>query len=494
MSLTENRWFRLVKQHIDSMLEFGRGPESPLFGGVIDIGSRRASVAMTPIPPGIRVTDYNWCGNNLMHDIPLLEVMIALTRLTGDASYERAVDEMLAFYVVNCPSPETGLFPWGEHGQWSFIDRGPVPCTFTAGMKAWHETKAIVHDHLRFAPGWFWEKMWAASPEAVVKFAKGLNGHVVDIKTYEHNRHAVLQGPWWRDPHHPTLDKGADFARHAGFFIFDCLFAYRKSGEESLLEWARGKMKWHLTHRHPNGLIRGTVRTADYENIGQHDSLALSVADAADVLGRETPEGKEFAAYAEELFDARRRACQGLAPRLPDCPNDPRLWLNGYTRKNKLPERELDQANLLRLVFDRAGIKWYADQLAELGQWHLQNLPSPPANVPLMPRAFHQHIEMFLLSHQMTGKAELLAAADQLANDAEKKLWTGAMLRGISNINYYGSGTNYEFFCDEWATDASTDGLYHSVTGTPLLVRTLLQLALVQEGQRDVLGPDPHRR
>jgi hypothetical protein len=68
------------------------------------------------------------------------------------------------------------------------------------------------------------------------------------------------------------------------------------------------------------------------------------------------------------------------------------------------------------------------------------------------------------------------------------------MLRGISDITFYGSGTNYEFFCDPWATDATTAGLYHSISGTPLFVRTLLQLAMAQEGQPDLLGIDPHRR
>src|SRR5262249_37166452 len=163
------------------------------------------------------------------------------------------------------------------HAQWSFADRGILPCGFTDGMHTFRTMGSIVHDHLRFAPLWFWERMWAAGSDAVVKFAKGLNGHIVDVKTFEHNRHAALAGPWWRDPHNPTFDKGADFARHSGFFIFDCAFAYKRSGDRSLLDWARGKLQWHLNSRHPNGLIRGCVRTPEYETVGQHDSLALSV-------------------------------------------------------------------------------------------------------------------------------------------------------------------------------------------------------------------------
>jgi hypothetical protein len=494
MSLTDNHWFKLVRGHIDSMLEFGRGSGTPLFGGVIDIGKRRVSVALTPPPPGIRISDFNWCGNNLMHDIPLLEVMIALTKLTGDARYDQAVDEMCAWYASNCPHPQTGLFPWGEHAQWSFADQGILPCSFTNGMASYRKDGSIIHDHLRFAPGWFWERLWKAKPQVVVNFAKGLNGHIVDVKTFEHNRHAVVAGPWWRDPNNPTFDKGADFARHSGFFIFDTLFAFKHSGDRSLLDWARRKLAWHLTNRHPNGLIRGCVRTADYEGVGQHDALALCVADAADMLGRETTEGREFAQHADDLFDARRRFYAGKSPNLPTAANDPRLWLCGYTRKNLLPEKTMDAGNILADMFKRTGIPWYGDQLAAVGRWLVQNLPDPPENVPLMPRAFYQHTELMLLAHQLTGDRQLLDRADRVAASAEKRLWAGEMFKGVSDLTFYGSGTNYEFYCDPWATHPSASVLYHSITGTPSLVRTLLQLALVQEGQLDVLGIDAHRR
>lgn len=494
MPLADNRWFSLVRTHIDSMLEFGRGPDSPLFGGVIDLGKRRAQVAWAPPPPGIRVTDYNWCGNNLMHDIPLLEVMLALGRLTGEARYERAVDEMFAYYGKHCPGPESGLFPWGEHAQWSFADRGILPCTFLDGLHSFRKDGSITHDHLRFAPEWFWDRMWAHHPDAVVRFAKGLNNHIVDVKTFEHNRHGILAGKWWRDPHKPTFDQGKDFARHSGFFIFDCLYAYKRGGDRSLLDWARKKLDWHLRNRLPNGLVRGPIRSKAYEEMGQHDSLALCVADAADVLGRETPEGRAFAADADELFDARRKTLQGRPPVLPDCAGDPRLWLNGYSRRHLLPEFQFSQGNILRAVHERTGIPWYADQLAAQGRWCAEHLPEPPPGVMLMPRAFHQHLELFLWAHLQTEDRSLLDAAERVANQAAERLWAGCMMLGISDMRLYGSGVNYEFFCDPWATDASTPGLYHSITGTPLLLRTLLQLALIQEGQPNVLGPDPHRR
>jgi hypothetical protein len=494
MSLADNRWFRRVRAHLDAMLEYGKGPDSPLFAGVVDLGRRRAQVAWAPPPPGIRVSDYNWCGNNLMHDVPLLETMLALTRLTGDARYERAVDAMFAYYGKHCPEPTNGLFPWGEHAQWSFCDREILPCSFMEGLRAFRAEGHVIHDHLRFAPAWFWDRMWAHHPQAVVKFAKGLDGHVVDAKTFEHNRHAALRGKWWRDPHKPDFDQGHDFARHSGFYVFDCLYAFKRSGDRGLLEWARRKLDWHLGNRFPNGLVRGCVRSPGYEKVGQHDALALCVADAADLLGRETPEGRAFGADADELFDARRRTCKGRATELPDCPGDPRLWLNGYTRRHLLPESRIAQGNILRDVHARTGIPWYAEQLVALGRWLAQHLPDPPPDVMLLPRAFQQHLEMLLWAHLESGERPLLEAAERVAGRAEERLWAGEMFLGTSNQRFYGSGTNYEFFSDPWATDASSPGFYHGITGTPLLVRTLLQLALVQEGQPDFLGPDPHRR
>ena len=494
MSLSDNPWFQIVKTHIDSMLEFGRGPDSPLFGGVVDAGLRQVLTCLSIPPSGVRISDYNWGGNNLMHDIPLLEVMIALTQLTGDGKYEQAVDEMFSFYAANCPHKETGLFPWGEHAQWSFADRDILPCSFLDGLKQWRETGSIIHDHLRFAPGWFWERMWKAGPDAVVKFAKGLNGHIVDVKTFEHNRHAALAGPWWRDPHKPDFDQGKDFARHAGFFIFDCLFAFKRSGDRSLYEWSQRKLEWHMQNRLPNGIIRGPIRSKAYEMEGQHDSFALSLMDSVDVLGRDTAEGQYFLSRAEDLFESRRRQRTGQNPVLPECPKDPRLWLCGYSRKHLLPEKELEPANVLKWVYDRTGIQWYADQLVENAGWMARNLSEPPKNVPLMPRGAQHHIELMLLGHDVSSDASLLQAAERVAQQAIERFWTGTLVRGMSDVTFYGRGTNYEFFCDPWATDAPTPGLYHSVSGAPLFVRTLLQLALKQEKQKDILGPDPHRR
>ena len=170
MPLHDNPFFQAVQQHADQMLSIGRGPgddpPGPLFAGVIDAGARNIGVAMMVPPPGIRIADFNWCGNNLMHDVPFLETLRALSNLTGDPRYGGAVDEVFSFYGKHCPHPETGLFPWGEHAQWSFPDRAILPCSFTDGVHGFLTDDYVIHAHLRFAPGWFWDSSMNHSSNA----------------------------------------------------------------------------------------------------------------------------------------------------------------------------------------------------------------------------------------------------------------------------------------------------------------------------------------
>ena len=121
MTLKHHPTFQLVERFVNRILDVGRGEVDgepcPLFAGVVDVDTGRVLTAMTAAPPAIRVADFNWCGNNMMHDILLLEVLDALTPLTGDARYAQATDDALRYYANHCPHPETGLFPWGEHAQ-----------------------------------------------------------------------------------------------------------------------------------------------------------------------------------------------------------------------------------------------------------------------------------------------------------------------------------------------------------------------------------------
>lgn len=489
MSVQANRFFIAVKTHADSMLAFGRDPveedPSPLFAGVVNPVAKKALTNYVISPPGIRVTDYNWCGNNLMHDIPFLETLSALSRLISDHRYEQAVEDVFSFYGKYCPHPETGLFPWGEHLQWSFEDRKPMPCGLTRGFKYVHDEHYLIHDHLHFAPVWFWERMWARHPAAVVRFAHGLNFHIMNPETFEHNRHAPFAGHHWNEM--PYQGIGKDFARHAGFFIFDCCFAYRKSGDVSLLDWSRRKRDWHLGRRLPNGLVRACIRTKTENEEGQHDQLALALWDASLVLGQETPEGREFGDQARELFDAKARwLAESSPPSFPEPGED--LWMAGYMRKSRAG---YGSGNILMYYY--GGLQVVADRTVEKARWTARHLPPPPAGIPVMARVFNAAIDLQLTAFDLTGDASFLGEAARFGDLALKELFHADMLLGASHMKIFQTGQNSEYHVDPCAHPA-IPGLYYSVSGTPILTRTLLRLALKLEGMEDLLGVDTYSR
>ncbi|MFW6038921.1 MAG: hypothetical protein ACOC9P_00410 [bacterium] len=495
-TLNTHPMFELVQRFADRMLAVGRGhvndEQSPLFAGVIDVGTAQPQTAMTAPPPGIRVGDFNWCGNNMMHDVPLLEILNTLTQLTDDDQYAQAADDALAYYGKHCPHPESGLFPWGEHAQWSFADRKPLPCSFTHGLAHFLENNYMIHDHLRFAPGWFWEGIWKHTPDAVVNFARGLDHHIVNRKTHEHNRHGAMTSKWWRDPDNPDNGPGKDFARHSGFFIYDCLFAYAKSGKRDLLDWARRRLKWHYDQRLDNGLVRGCVRTPAYQQENQHDSLALCVDDAAKLLEADEA-GVKFAAYARELFDtcATVRPTQPLpTPDKSGEPKDPRIWLDGYMAK---PPFKLVPANAYHDIHTRTGIQWYADAVVETSAWLAAHLPDPPAGVPVLARRFRLFMEIGLSAYAISGDRAHLQFARRIAELAERDLWRNDLLLGHSNQCWVWRTSNGEYHQNPW-TEPNTPGFYHSVTGTASLARCILRLALFDQEHEDVLGIDPHWR
>jgi hypothetical protein len=474
------------------MLSFGRGivdgRQCPLFAGIVDPVGKRPINSMTPVPPGIRVGDFNWCGNNLLHDLPFLEALGVLTAVTGDPQYTQAFSDICAFYPTNCADPVTGLFPWGEHAQWSFSDRAALPCSFHDGLKQFLKDGYIIHEHHQFAPAWFWEPMYRHNPQAVVKFARGLNNHITHPKTFEHNRHAPLNGKEWRDLEEPdTVGKGKDFARHSGFYIFDCLFAYSKTGDTGLLEWARRKAHYHLARRLPNGIVRGCERSKEFNSEGQHDAFALCLSDAAGMLG-DTNVGREFASYAAELFEARR----AVGPSTPAPAGDVNgsVWVDGYFRKPAIP---LPWGNVTHDVYARTGIQSYADLLIQSGDWMVKHLPDPPPGIPVLARRFRFMIDLALSAYAVSGNPGHLAMAEKIGHWALKDLFHSGLIIGISNMKLMWFNANGEYHVDPWSTP-NTPGFYYSCTGTPALVRTLLKLGLILKGKPEFLGIDSYHR
>lgn len=186
---------------------------------------------MPDTPPGPIVGQRSWDralgGCNLMHDLPTLGLLYSLADTLGRPDYRRGADAYLRTFVENCTETPTGLFPWGEHAFWNLREKEVGNSCAAAGVRDGSEG-FIWHDHLRQAPPWFWQKAATISPEAVQRFANGLDRHWVGNSREEYNRHAIIDQFRRLEPD----GRSCDFPRHSGFYVIDLACAYREQPRE----------------------------------------------------------------------------------------------------------------------------------------------------------------------------------------------------------------------------------------------------------------------
>ena len=94
-------------------------------------------------------------------------------------------------FATHCTDTVTGLFPWGEHAYWHLVeDRVGDSHRLALPDK---EPGTTLHDHLRQAPVWLWEKLHEFNPRCVERFAEGLDYHYKDGEPREYIRHAHIE-------------------------------------------------------------------------------------------------------------------------------------------------------------------------------------------------------------------------------------------------------------------------------------------------------------
>ncbi|MHC4247755.1 MAG: hypothetical protein ACYS9X_01375 [Planctomycetota bacterium] len=65
-------------------------------------------------------------GCDVYEDAALYEMLIDLSRITGNARYRAEAERALEWWFKETQSPETGLYPWGEHLGWDFENECPT--------------------------------------------------------------------------------------------------------------------------------------------------------------------------------------------------------------------------------------------------------------------------------------------------------------------------------------------------------------------------------
>ncbi len=272
-----------VETAMDALITAGK-PYNGLFPSLLD---RESGLMLDELPtaiPGQRDNDRAHLGSNLTHDFPLLHTMYALSASENTPRFAAAADRYLAYWAKHCTQSPSGLFPWGEHSFWHLRDHHPG-ASYNPGHIA---GDTIVHDHLRQIPLWLWEKLNALNPDAVQRFADGLDNHWTAGEPREYIRHALLNA---KNQHWPREGRSCDFPRHGGFYILDWTFAYLQHPRPELLNQIHAMLDYWWQKKGPNSECMVESRTppeiTQHYRVyapGQTLSLAVSLFETAALL------------------------------------------------------------------------------------------------------------------------------------------------------------------------------------------------------------------
>ncbi len=463
----EGQLLEIVTACGDLLIEQGRdryGPvRSPLFASVLSVAGRQIPMSRPPDIPGQRPGDRAYGGGNLLHDLPLLGLFYALGRRPGYERFAEAADAYLRWFLDNCPNPATGLFPWGEHTYWHFFyEREWSEYDFGVGDH--------LHDHLRQAPVWFWERVWALAPRRVLDFANGLHWHIIDEATFEYNRHAYVNRPARLTPG----PRSCDFPRHGGFYILDWIFAYTRSGQRHFLDWAERMDRYHQEHMDPRfqALLIETrtndPRFAQFSG-AQQLSLAFSLLEAADLLVEDPAVAERFRRHAGLYIDGYlrmpHRPAEGVFASATDRRDNTfraahRVWGSVYGG-GALASVGLICAGLRRLT-GRADLL----DLAAAAAATLRRTPFP-GDTPVPAIDLGLAVGLATDLFDLTGSPEFLEQARHHAGAALRHYWADGLFRGAAN-----------------------HPAYDSQMGVAYLIQALARLGLLEAGEDGALPAD----
>ena len=279
-----------VTRSLDALI----AASQPYHGLFPSLPNRQTGQMLADLPPGIsgqRDGDRSHLGSNLIHDHVTLKTMYALAAAIRRPDYAVAADAYLQRFAAHCTNTPTGLFPWGEHSFWHLLEDSVGDSYRDPARKK--NSKNAIHDHLRQAPLWLWEKLWQFNPRCVERFAEGLDFHWQAGKQEEYMRHAYIGQRVFTMPQ----SRSFDFPRHSGFYILDWAFAWTKTGRADFLRQLDTMLDYWWDRRDARGLLRIESRSPltdlQFFNInspGQTISLAASLLESAAVLAPKQPE------------------------------------------------------------------------------------------------------------------------------------------------------------------------------------------------------------
>ncbi len=235
-ALKEYDFEQIARCFLDFLIVNGRDTygkaHAPLFASTLDRrtgrlfegGVPRPYDATKPYAPSyyrevkLRGSDRTYKGANPLLNIPLYELMFAISNRTGDAKYAVEADKSIKWFMENCSSRRTGFMAWGSHCYWDFTQEGPV---------------GGIHEYNYLWP--YWDKV----PGTLKRHAYALWNHQVYSKeTGNYNRHANF--------HRHGPSGGMEFPQTGSCYIHDWASYYAESGDVEMARAIRALLgRWN---------------------------------------------------------------------------------------------------------------------------------------------------------------------------------------------------------------------------------------------------------
>ncbi|MBT3377426.1 MAG: hypothetical protein HN742_34515 [Lentisphaerae bacterium] len=377
---------------------------SPLFAACLDLRTLAMPTHSPRIPPGprIREGDRCWPGCNLYLDTLTIRVMYDLTRRTGDPKYRQAAEDYMAYVLKYCPSPTTGLLPWGEHTFWNLTT---------------DSVERDRHELLVWQP--LWPELWDINAPAVRRAIEGgYAHHVFDKTTGLFDRHASYGKA------RAVLNKtqGMPWIKHAGLIAYSLAFLYGQTGEQLYLDRAlqMANLYWN-TRDDKTGLPIGCIGYSEQPGSGGI-SQTVSLLAASQASGR-----REFRDMAVAYLEAflKRRSFKGAAS-VPET-----AWAIGYGSDGGI----FRECQYVLQGYQATGS---SDMLAFCEYWGrgmMAGLPPEQATA----EAYGRSIRFLAGLSRATGNAVYVTRAHRLAELAMQRLYhqPSGLFRGMVGYDYY---------------------------------------------------------
>ena len=471
----ESSYLAAVRAFAHAMLQHGTdrygSVHSPMYAADLDLATLRLPERRPPSPPGATsyaTQRYSFGGSNLMWDVLSLRAQYLLSEVTGDDCYAEAADAYLEFFVEHCPSPTTGLFPWGQHAFWK-LRSGAAAERLADEPWRWYGAAGGggAHEFESFTPPW--REMWRFSPEVVLQFAQGVyDWHIKCDDTYFFNRHGDLynrRNPAERPPYPPPIGvRDMAWERHAGLYMYTFAFAYSKTGEEKYLTWARGlsdlywnvrdpqtDLTWRSIWMDADGRLIPDPRHTDRGVLTQQPYWKLKAYRLA-------PDAEQAQVLRDRALAYLRAYCREQPPA-----TGRRLWDSA--------DAQSVHGQMMSLAYKVSGEDEFRDWLAAWCDAAFRHRPhaAEAGEWSLMPGNYANLLVGFLQLHQIGGRADDLQRARVVADEAlELFRHESGLLRAAVQVAAKDGRVHVEPY-----------EYYNNHTGVQKLIYALLQLHIL---------------